>query len=73
MVHTLRREKDNLTTALQNQREANLAMTKQVTALSIRAQQLEEENLQLRGVQMEDQKTVEILEHRFQNAVAECD
>ena len=50
VVHTLRKEKDNLTVALQNQREANMSMAKQVTQLSLRIQSLEDENVGLKDL-----------------------
>lgn len=73
VVHTLRREKDNLALALQNQRETNLALTKQMSNLGLRVHDLEAENARLNSMSNEDQRNVEILDHRYQDAVRELD
>lgn len=41
VVHTLRKEKDNLTLALQNQREASNSLAVKVTQMGMRLQELE--------------------------------
>lgn len=73
VVHTLRREKDNLALALQNQRETNLSLTKQVSNLGLRSHELEAENARLNSMSNEDQRNVEILDHRHQEVVRELD
>lgn len=40
--------------ALQNQREANMSLTKQMTNISIKAQELEIENARLNSMSNED-------------------
>jgi len=65
VVLTLRREKDNLTNALQNQREASNSLAMKMSQMSQQMKEVEEENQRLRDMKFEDQQTIQILEERF--------
>jgi septal ring factor EnvC (AmiA/AmiB activator) len=71
VVHTLRREKDNLSVALSNQRESANAMAARMTQMGIRMAELERANEQLLAVQTEDKNALMQLDSQYQNAMAE--
>lgn len=66
VVNTLRRERDNLSTALANQRESANSLASKLTQLGIVNAQLEHDNVDLMQVQNEDQKALQGLHAQYE-------
>lgn len=65
VVQTLRKEKDNLVMALQCQREASNSMASKVTQMTVRMNEVEQQNQELVRIQSADKGALEALDQRY--------
>ena len=73
VVATLRKEKDNLAMALSCQREASNTMATKVTQITIRMNELEQQNEELLDAQASDKNALSAMDDRYSQAMAEID